>query len=629
MNVLQSTSITGDLLKFNVVMVGHVDHGKSTLVGRLVHDTGGLLEGKLDALRHMSSKRGMPFEWAFLLDAFQAERDQGITIDTSQIRFKSTKREYLVIDAPGHEEFVKNMITGASAADGAVLVVDAVDGVREQTRRHGYLLRLLGVRQVLAVINKMDLAGFSERRFGEVRREVVSYLGELGFEHEKIAVIPVAARDGDNIVVRSACMSWYRGPVLLEALDNFYSAVERDHEPLRFLVQDVYKFDDRRIVAGRVESGIISVGDDIIFSPSGKCARVKSIEAWNVVPTKVRSRAGESIGLTLDSEIFVERGQIGSHDQDRPMLTNIFRANLFWLGRKALVEGARYKMRLGTAEYVVVVERLENVIDVSDLTRHDSNQLGRNGIGVVVFRSRGLIALDPFETHNHTGRFVLIDEFSIVGGGLVDMTGFVDQSAAHTVRSSNIRQVDHRVSTRDRWHMNGHRSGILWFTGRPSAGKSTLAVLLERELTGKGMHAFVLDGDNIRHGLGSDLGFSKQDRTENIRRVGEVSKLFAEAGTIVITSFISPYRDDRDWIRASANGDFHEIYIHAPIEVCEDRDPKGLYKKARRGQIADFTGISAPYEPPLAPELMIDTQLHSVDECLAMLVDYVGREFRL
>jgi bifunctional enzyme CysN/CysC len=629
MNVLETTAVAGTLPKFSVVIVGHVDHGKSTLVGRLVHDTGGLQDGKLEALQHMSAKRGMPFEWAFLLDAFQAERDQGVTIDTSQIRFRSAKRDYLVIDAPGHREFLKNMVTGAAAAEGAVLVVDAVDGVREQTRQHGYLLRLLGIRRVLAVVNKMDLAGFSEPRFKFLRHEVVNYLAELGFARDSVEVVPVVARDGDNIASRSTRMNWYQGPTLLDALDSLEKVAEPTEESLRFLVQDVYKFDERRIVAGRVESGTVAAGGKILFSPSGKVARVKSIEAWNVAPAKAFASAGESIGITLDSEIFVERGQIGSHETDRPMLTNIFRANLFWLGKNPLVEGARYRMRLGAAEYVVQVDRLEHVIDVNSLASSNGKLLERNGVGVAVFRSRGLIALDPFKNNNHTGRFVLIDDFSIVGGGLVDMAGFADQASAHFVRSNNIQQVDHRVSLRQRWEMNAHRSGILWFTGLPSAGKSTLAVLLERELTRRGMHAFVLDGDNIRHGLAADLGFSKEDRTENIRRVGEVSKLFAEAGTIVITSFISPYRNDRDWVRASANGSFHEIHIRAPVEVCEARDPKGHYKKARNGQIVDFTGVSAPYEAPLAPELTVDTALHSVDECIGALLDYVVREFGL
>jgi bifunctional enzyme CysN/CysC len=629
MNVLETTAVAGTLPKFNAVIVGHVDHGKSTLVGRLVHDTGGLQDGKLEALRQMSAKRGMPFEWAFLLDAFQAERDQGVTIDISQIRFSSAKREYLVIDAPGHQEFLKNMVTGAAAAEGAVLVVDAADGVREQTRQHGYLLRLLGIRQVLAVVNKMDLAAFSELRFKAVHHEVIDYLAELGFARDCIEVVPVVARDGDNIAIRSTRMNWYQGPTLVDALDSFEKIAEPTEESLRFLVQDVYKFDERRIEAGRVESGTVSAGDKILFSPSGKVARVKGIEAWNVAPAKAFASAGESIGITLDSEIFVERGQIGSHETDRPMLTNIFRANLFWLGKKPLVEGARYRMRLGTAEYVAQVDRLEHAIDVNSLASSNSKLLERNGVGVAVFRSRGLIALDPFKNKNHTGRFVLIEDFSIVGGGLVDMMGFADQASAHSIRSNNIQQVDHRVSLRQRWEMNGHRSGILWFTGLPSAGKSTLAVLLERELTHRGMHAYVLDGDNIRHGLAADLGFSKEDRTENIRRVGEVSKLFAEAGAIVITSFISPYRNDRDWVRASANGSFHEVYIRAPVEVCEARDPKGHYKKARNGQIADFTGVSAPYEAPLAPELTVDTALHSVDECIGALLDYVVREFGL
>jgi len=625
---LQTTESVGVLPQFSVVIVGHVDHGKSTLVGRLIHDTGGLLEGKLEALKQMSSKRGMPFEWAFLLDAFQAERDQGITIDTSQIRFSSSTREYLVIDAPGHQEFLKNMVTGASAAEGAVLVIDAVEGVREQTRRHGYLLQLLGVRQVIVVVNKMDLAEFSQQRFDEVRGEVVAYLGSLGFDRASIEVVPVVARDGDNIAVRSTRIGWYKGPILLEALNNFKKFDAYAKGSLRLPVQDVYKFDERRIVAGRIERGSVEVGDKLVFSPSGKTARVKSIETWHA-DAKTSASAGESVGLTLDTEIFVERGQVASLETSRPMLTNIFRANLFWLGRKPLVEASRYRMQIGTAHYIVQVETVEKIVDVNDLASSDSKTLERNGVGVVVFRSRGMIALDPFMTDTNIGRCVLIEDFSIVGGGLIDMAGFPDQSATHAIRSHNIQQVDHRISQQERWKMNGHKSGILWFTGLPGAGKSTLALLLEHELTRRGMHAYVLDGDNVRHGLASDLGFSQKDRAENIRRVGEVAKLFAESGTIVISSFISPYRNDRDWIRSGASENFHEIFVNAPVEVCEERDPKGHYKKARAGEIAEFTGVSAPYERPLAPEMTIDTAKHSVEDCIGMLTDYVVREFKL
>lgn len=621
------TTSASALPKFNVVIVGHVDHGKSTLIGRLIHETSGLPEGKLEALQRMSSKRGMPFEWAFLLDAFQAERDQTITIDTTQISFKSSRREYLMIDVPGHQEFLKNMVTGASAAEGAVVVIDALEGMHEQTKRHCCLLRLLGISQILVAVNKMDLVSFSESRFNEVRDEVCSYLAGIDFDPAALNAVPIVARDGDNIATRSNRTSWYQGPNLLAALDGFQSKLERAGGPLRFVVQDVYKFDDRRIIAGRVESGALSAGDKILFSPSGKTARVQSIEAWNALE-RTRVSAGASIGVILDTEIFVERGQVGSHEDDRPMVSNIFRANLFWLGRKPLVKDARYKLQIGAAEFIVQAEAVEKITNVADLSHSSAAALERNSIGVAVFRSRGLMAIDPFTKGTGYGQFVLIEDFSIVAGGLIDTTGFPDQSA-HAVRSTNIQRVDHRVSLSDRWDKNGHRSGILWFTGLPSAGKSTLALLLERELTRRGMLVYVLDGDNVRHGLASDLGFSRKDRAENIRRVGEVAKLFAEAGMIVVSSFISPYRNDRDRIRASAEGNFHEVFVNAPIEVCEARDPKGLYKKARAGQISDFTGVSAPYEAPLAPDLVIDTSVDSIDGCVDKLIDYVLQNFRL
>ena len=568
----------------------------------------------------------MPFEWAFLMDALQAERDQGITIDVSHIHFRTPVREYVLIDAPGHREFLKNMVTGAAQADAAVLVVDAREGMQEQTKRHSYLLHLLGIRQVIVAINKMDLVSLAQNRFQKLSKDVRHYLSELGLDLQHTQIIPVSARDGDNIVTRSIRMDWYEGPTLAESLDGIQQPVSVLEMPLRFPVQDVYKFDERRIVAGRIETGQIRVGDTLMFSPSNKTARVASIEAWNARIQPVAARAGQSIGITLDEQLFIERGEVASLVANPPTLSNVFRGRLFWLGHAPLKVGNRYKMKLCTAEYTVEVQEIERIIDVNDLGMRESQEVERNAVAEVVLRARGLIALDPFDYNMLTGRFVLVEDYDIVGGGLISMEGYADQRPTG-IKSSNIFMVEHRVPESDRWRMNGHRGGILWMTGLSGAGKSTLAFSLEHYLFQRGYQVSVLDGDNVRHGLCSDLGFSPEDRVENIRRVGHAAVLFARAGFLVITAFISPYRADRDRVRMLAPGLFHEIFIEADLETCEQRDPKGLYAKARRGEIDEFTGVSAPYEPPKLAELQVDTMAHSIEECLAKLTDYVSRTF--
>ncbi len=616
-------------LPLKIVIVGHVDHGKSSLIGRLFHDTGSLPDGKVKAIQAMCERRGMPFEWAFLMDALKAERDQGITIDVSHIHFRTPHREYVLIDAPGHREFIKNMVTGAAQADAAVLVVDGREGVQEQTRRHAYLLHLLGIRQVLVAVNKMDLVQFDQARFQQVAGDVRDYLDDLGIDLLHTNIIPVSAREGDNIVERSRRMTWYQGETLTQALDNFQPPLAPLDLALRFPIQDVYKFDERRILAGRIESGHLRRGDVLLFSPSGKTARVASIEAWNVKEPALAVNAGQSVGITLDEQLFVERGDIASHVTNPPMLTNVFRGRLFWLGRHPLTPGTRYKMKLCNAEFPVEVETIERVIDVADLGSADADKVERNAVAEVVFRARRQIALDPFENNMITGRFVLVEDYDIVGGGLISMDGYADQRAGQTIRATNIFRVEHRVPEGERWTHNGHRGGVLWMTGLSGSGKSTLAFSLEQYLFRKGYQVYVLDGDNIRHGLCSDLGFSPEDRVENIRRVGHAAALFARAGFLVITAFISPYRSDRDRVRALAPEFFHEVYIDADLKTCEARDPKGLYAKARRGEIDEFTGISAPYEPPVMAELKIDTSNQTVEESVAGLSEYIAANFAI
>ncbi len=612
--------------QLRVVIVGHVDHGKSTLVGRLFHDTGMLPEGKFEAIEEMCRRRGMPFEWAFLMDSLKAERDQGVTIDTSQIWFRHNHREYVLIDAPGHREFIRNMVTGASNADAALLLIDADHGIRSQSRHHGYLLQLLGVRQVAVVVNKMDLIDYDEERFRAIEREYLTYLE--GLDVSPTCVIPISAREGDNIATASDRLGWHEGPTVLDALAQFSPPVSDDDAPLRLPLQDVYKFDDRRIFAGRIESGRLSVGDELLFSPSNRTAHVASIEAWNSPASTTEAHAGSSVGFTLDEQIFVERGEIASHLKDPPIETDVFHIRLFWLAERPLQPGDAVTLKIGPAAVRATIDQIERVIDVEALTDRAADQIARDEVADIVVRTTQLVAVDVHQQLPRTGRVVFTDRHETLGGGIVSMGHYPDQRKMVTVRATNVTAEAHRVTTPQRVERNRHSPGVLWFTGLSGAGKSTLAMGLEQRLFDQGYQVYVLDGDNVRGGLNANLGFSPEDRAENIRRVGEVAALLANAGIIVISAFISPYRADRERARAAAGGGFHEIHIAADLETCEARDPKGLYKRARSGEITDFTGITAPYEAPDQPDLVIDTSANDVDTCIDQLTAYVAEKFR-
>ena len=611
----------------NLVIAGHVDHGKSTLIGRLLHDTDSLTEGKMAAVKAMSERRGMPLEYAFLLDALQAERDQGITIDTTQVLFNSKKRSYLIIDAPGHKEFLKNMISGAAQADAGVVVIDVEEGIQEQSRRHCYLLRLLGLKEIIIVVNKMDLIEYSQRKFNHLKKQIVEYLSEIDLACK--AVVPISARDGQGLIDLSEKMPWYTGANFIDTLDQLPEANSTNDLPTRLPIQDVYKFDERRIIAGRIESGTLKIGDELLFTPSNKRAAIESFEVWNAKDKKTKAIAGESVGIILNEEIFIERGHIASLSTDAPIETNVFRGKVFWIGNKPIIAGDRLKIKIGTAEHISEVQSIENKIDLSSLEAIDVDLLEKNDIGEVIFRTKSTVALDPFEKNHRTGRFVLINEYETVGGGIVSMQGYADQRGLYDVTSKNIMAVSSRVDISARVANNGHKGGIIWLTGLSGAGKSTIAIEAEHQLFLKGYQVNVLDGDNIRFGLSADLGFSPEDRTENIRRIGEVAKLFAEAGILVITAFISPYKQDRDRIRAIAGDMFHEVFIEADLKICENRDPKGLYVKARNGEISDFTGISAPYEKPRNPELVIDTGEQGIGESTTKLLSYIDEKFSI
>ncbi len=400
-----------------IVIVGHVDHGKSTLVGRLLHETGSLPEGKLEMLKAVSARRGMPFEWSFLLDALQTERDQGITIDTTQIRFRTGSRDIVLIDAPGHAEFLRNMITGASQADGAVLIIDALEGVRDQTRRHGYLLHLLGIKQVAVVVNKMDRVDFSAARFSEISDEISAHLIGLGVT--PAAVIPISARDGDGVAERTPRIGWYNGPTVVEALDALEPARPLEQLALRLPVQAIYKFDDRRIVAGRIESGRLAAGDEIVIMPAGKIAKIRSVEGWPVTPVKGAQTAGRSVGITLDRELFIERGDVIAHVGTSPRDTRRLRARIFWLHDKPLATGASILVRLGTRESRATVVAIEKAVDPGELSSVETRSIARNHVGEIDISLAQPIAADPYTDNPRTGRLVIEVNGRIAGGGLV------------------------------------------------------------------------------------------------------------------------------------------------------------------------------------------------------------------
>ncbi len=518
----------------NIVIVGHVDHGKSTLLGRLYADTGSLPEGKLEKVQAICRQQGKEFEYAFLFDAFLEEQEQGITIDTARTFFSWQDRQYIIIDAPGHKEFLKNMICGAARAEAALLVIDALEGVREQSKKHGYLLSMLGVKQVAVVVNKMDLVGYRQDLFEAIEKEYREFLTQLKVIPER--VVPVSAKSGDNIVTRSPRLDWYRGPTVLETLAQSSKETARTDKPLRFPIQDVYKFDARRIITGRLTSGRLKVGDRLVFSPSNKTANVKSLEGFNVEPPATEAQAGESIGITLDEQIFIERGELASHHQDLPLVSTAFRVNLFWLGRRPLECGKKYQLRLSTKEVdceVAAIHRIVNAADLGD--RQSQAVVGRNEVAELTLRTKTPLAFDLYSSFENTGRFVLVDEYDISGGGIVmELVHDEQEFLRDEARRRDFAWVKGEVGAEQRAQHYGHRAAVVLFTGAAHTGKSFLARNLEALLVAEGRHAYLLEGENLRRGLDADL--TESDAMEIIRRYGEVARLLIDTGLIVVST---------------------------------------------------------------------------------------------
>ncbi|MFQ5953579.1 MAG: adenylyl-sulfate kinase [Kiloniellales bacterium] len=612
--------MAGPVAPLRVVFAGQARHGRTTLVERLSRDGQPPPPGR---------RRGKgAAEQADSAAAATAEPDRYTPIDPAETRLRTGHRELVLIDARDPHDLLRRM-TGAGAADAGVLVIDATAGVGPDTHRCRTLMWLFGLKQLLVIINKMDLVGYDRARFDALVGDISAHHDRLGLTVD--AFIPVSARDGDNVAQPSARMKWYRGPTLVQAL-NSLTPPRRTELSLRIPLAEVRKSDGRRILIGRVESGRLGRGDRLLFSPSNKTATVAMIEAWSGGGEIEQAATGDNVGITLDEPIFVEPGEIASHESDPPIETSVFRARLFWLDDKPLEVGNRYGLRLSTREAPVSVQEIERVIDTENPDSRESPAIlaegvARDGVAEVVLRSQAMLALDEARVIDSTGRFALVDDGRIVGGGLINMEGYPDQRPLITVRSTNVAEVSHRVPVAARQARSGHRGGVLWFTGLSGAGKSTLAMAVEQALFRKGYLVYVLDGDNVRRGLNANLGFAPEDRAENIRRIGEVAALFADSGLVVITAFISPYRTDRERARRAAGDEFAEVYIKADLAICEARDPKGLYKRARAGEIADFTGISAPYEPPDRPDLVVDTGALDVDACVEEILAFVDERF--
>ena len=556
-----------------LVIVGHVDHGKSTLVGRLLSDTGSLPEGKLEFVQDICDQQGKTFEFAFLLDALQEEQEQGITIDTSQIFFHTPKRKYVIIDAPGHKEFLKNMVTGAADAEAALRLIDAKEGVQEQSRRHGYILKLLGLTQVAVVINKMDLVGYDEKVYSKIKKEYSNFLKSLGVEAKEF--IPVSAKLGINIAELKDEMPWYKGPTVLNMLDQFEKKPRPDHLPFRFPVQDVYKFDERRIIAGRVESGKLKVGDRIIFSPSNKQAVVKTIEAWSVNEQPVSATSSESIGFTLDEQIFVERGNVCTLREELPIVSTTFDANVFWMGQHKLEKGRKFIIKLNTQEVECEVQEFKKAIDASTLeTLSNQDYIAKNDVAELTLKTRSPVAFDLFGSIATTGRFVLVDQYDVCGGGII--TTYTpttkEDKLRDEVRTRDFNWIKSDIKPEERAYRNGHRAVLILITGDPGSGKGPLARTLEQNLFENNFQSYLLDRRNVNLGVSADL---KQPEAtieeESARRLGEVAKLFLDAGHVVISTSNAFHREDQEDLKLLANP-YQVIEIQISSKTIGDPD---------------------------------------------------------
>ncbi|HTP39813.1 MAG TPA: sulfate adenylyltransferase subunit CysN [Steroidobacteraceae bacterium] len=601
-----------DLLRF--ITCGSVDDGKSTLIGRLLYESRMLFEDQLATLESESKKIGTQngeLDFALLVDGLAAEREQGITIDVAYRFFATEKRKYIVADTPGHEQYTRNMVTGASTAQLAIILIDARKGILTQTRRHSYLVSLLGIRRIVLAINKMDLVDYAQGVYDTILADYREFARQIGLT--EIVAIPMSALRGDNIIEAGASMPWYRGPTLLQHLETVPVEDDAKTQPFRLPVQWVNRPNQEfRGFAGQIAGGSIQVGAPVIALPSGRRSRVARLVTFDGDLQEAVS--GQSITLTLTDEIDVSRGDVIVSAAAPAGVAEQFEATLVWMSDEAMLPGRPYLLKCGTRTVTATAAPLRHKINVNTLEHQPARQLELNEIGVVQLNLDQPLAFDPYQANRDTGGFILIDRISnnTVGAGLLQ---------APLRHSENIHWQQLDVNRDNRAMQKGQRACVLWFTGLSGAGKSTIANLVEKKLFGLGRHTYLLDGDNVRHGLNRDLGFSDTDRVENIRRVAEVAKLMTDAGLLVLVSFISPFRAERQMARALMGpGEFLEVYVDTSLAAAEQRDPKGLYRKARAGEIRNFTGIDSPYEPPENPELRIDTQALSAEEAADQIV---------
>jgi bifunctional enzyme CysN/CysC len=608
-----------ELLRF--ITCGSVDDGKSTLIGRLLYESKQVFDDQLAALESDSKRHGTQgdeIDFALLVDGLSAEREQGITIDVAYRYFASARRKFIVADTPGHEQYTRNMVTGASTADLAVLLVDARKGVLTQTRRHSYLAQLVGIRRFVLAVNKMDLVDYDREVFEGIAADYREFAGKIGIEHW--VAIPVSGLKGDNVTERSQAMPWYAGPSLLDHLDTVELSVDADAaKPFRMPVQWVSRPNQNfRGFTGQVASGSVKPGADVRVLPSGRATRIASIVTMD--GDLEEAVAGQSVTLTLADEVDCSRGDVIVAAGDPPQAADQFEATLVWMDEHEMLPGRGYWLKLGTQTVTATVQQPKYEVNVNTLEHLAAPTLALNAIGVAEIATDREIVFEPYapgggSPNRVLGGFILIDKLTnaTVACGMLHFA---------LRRSLNIHRQHLDVGRETHAALKGQKPAVLWFTGLSGAGKSTIANLVEKKLAARGRHTFLLDGDNVRHGLNRDLGFTEADRIENIRRVGEVARLMADAGLIVLTAFISPFRAERHMVRRMVpEGEFFEIFVDTPLAEAEKRDVKGLYAKARAGELKNFTGIDSPYEPPEAPEMRIDTTQMSADEAADLIVE--------
>jgi bifunctional enzyme CysN/CysC len=618
-----------DLLRFTTS--GSVDDGKSTLIGRLLHDADALYEDHVEALKKRAGGRGDEIDFSLITDGLKAEREQGITIDVAYRYFATGKRRFIVADTPGHEQYTRNMATGASTADLAVTLIDARLGVLTQSKRHGFISSLLRVPRVVVAVNKMDLVGYDRNVFERIRDEYADFAARLGFGD--LTFIPVSALYGDNLVRPSCNMPWFEGVPLLAYLENVYIGGDRNLIDFRFPIQRVVRADqDFRGYSGQIASGVVRPGDEVVVLPSGKRSRVTRIVTFE--GDLAYAFAPLCVTLCIEDDLDISRGDMIAHCRNLPLTERSVEAMVVWMSDRPLEVGKTYLVKHTSSAVKGSCTDIQYRVDPDTLHRANGTRLGLNDIGRARFTFFKPLFVDEYRRNRHTGSFILIDTLTnvTVGAAMV-----IDRARPEAVArrdgketvSRDIAWQPGKVTAEERTRLLGQRAATVWLTGLSGSGKSAIAAELEKRLIEAGHACFVLDGDNLRHGLSRDLGFSPRDRKENVRRTAEVAKLFNDAGLIVITAFISPYREDRGAAREIIGKErFVEVYLRASLKVCEQRDPKGLYARARAGQILEFTGISAPYEPPLAPDVAIDTEVSSLDESVAILFDFLGGRCR-